>query len=166
MTASRLIHYSRRPLLHVRSVEQSRRADRGVKPDGLWFSVGDGEDGWRSWCASEMPHWLDGALATEVVLASDATMLRLVGATEIDAFTAVYGILPHYANGRTDLFTHEDAIDWRRVAEKYQGIIIAPYVWERRHELRWYYGWDCSSGVVWDAKAVAELRLMTKADTA
>ncbi len=22
----------------------------------------------------------------------------------------------------------------------------------------WYYGWDCASGVIWDAEAVAELR--------
>ena len=42
----------------------------------------------------------------------------------------------------------------------YQGIIIAPYLWTRRHHesTGWYYSWDCASGVIWDARAIAELK--------
>jgi hypothetical protein len=46
------------------------------------------------------------------------------------------------------------SIDWNKVAEEYQGIIIAPYRWEHRLDMMWYYGWDCASGCIWDSKAI------------
>ena len=50
-------------------------------------------------------------------------------------------------------------IDWNRVAKKYQGIIITPYIWERRltTTCTWYYGWDVASGCIWDNKAIKEI---------
>ena len=52
-------------------------------------------------------------------------------------------------------------IDWPKVAERYDGIIIAPYQWSRRLDgPMWYYGWDCASGCVWRARAVLELKSM------
>lgn len=146
----RLIHYSNALVGEVRSVSQSAARSYFDKPRGLWVSV-EGEDGWREWCISERfglerlthPH--------EVVLASNAKVLRLNGADEIDALTARYGCAP------MDYLPDVVGINWVRVAADYQGIIIAPYVWSRRlHEgSNWYYGWDCASGCIWDAAAVA-----------
>lgn len=152
----RLIHYTRRPLDSVRSVPQGGKA--GVyKPCGLWVSVeGLGHFGWKDWCESE--EW--GALANaegqaktlmyEIVLAADANILRLSTPGDIDQFTSEYAADRHPGQEP----------DWQRFAAKYQGIIIAPYSYERRmtqHTL-WYYGWDCASGCIWDAAAIAEVR--------
>jgi len=47
-------------------------------------------------------------------------------------------------------------IDWGRVVQKYDGIIIAPYQWHLRlnDEIFWYYSWDCASGCVWNLGVV------------
>lgn len=155
-----LIHYSGKPLTSVYSVAQSLEHDR-FKPAGLWVSAGDGDDGWRAWCQSEQFDLERFALATEVVLAPDANVLRLSTASELDDFTRDYRNVP--MDGISDRLR---AIDWRKVAAKYQGIIIAPYIWDRRMTLMWYYTWDCASGCIWDAAAVAELRPMRLTEAA
>ena len=38
-----------------------------------------------------------------------------------------------------------DALDWSRVMRRFDGLIIAPYIWPCRMDTLWYYGWDCSS---------------------
>lgn len=89
-------------------------------------------------------------------------------ARQIDAFSIMYGVsyatlMPQIASQRLDArrLVEEGTplIDWRRVAESYQGIVIAPYVWARRHHLAsgWYYAWDCASGCIWDSAAVAAI---------
>ncbi len=49
-------------------------------------------------------------------------------------------------------------LEWDKVKDKYQGIIIAPYQWECRLALEtcWYYGWDCASGCIWDLDCIKE----------
>ena len=38
------------------------------------------------------------------------------------------------------------------------GIIISPYQWDCRLALEsgWYYGWDCSSGCIWDISCIQD----------
>jgi hypothetical protein len=146
--SERFIHYSDKPLKAVHSVRQHEKPDR--KPQGLWFSVDDGEIeepcGWREWCTAEGFNLPGLAAQTEVILRHDTRALRLSNARDLDAF--------HKAHATGDW-----EIDWKRIADEYQAIIIAPYVWSRRlSRLSWYYTWDCASGCVWDAAAVAELR--------
>lgn len=45
------------------------------------------------------------------------------------------------------------------IGARYDGIVITPYVWSMRLDRSafWYYGWDCASGCIWNASAVAEL---------
>lgn len=40
-------------------------------------------------------------------------------------------------------------MDWPAMQKAYAGLVVAPYLYERRH-VRWYYGWDVASGVLWD----------------
>lgn len=146
-----LLHYSREPLVTVRSVEQGDQPD--MKPRGLWVSV-LGEDDWQSWCESE-GFATETFKQTEITLAPDAKILRLSEDWQIIDLTRKFDVpgtrrTPHW----------RIMLDWRKVAALYQGIIIAPYSWQCRHhgETSWYYGWDCASGCIWDAAAVAELR--------
>lgn len=153
---SRLIHYSIKPLTEVYSVEQEDTSEMAFyrKPGGLWVSV-EGEDDWKQWCTDSdfQVHCL--VCATEVVLKDDARILLISTPKQLEGFQAEYG-----EPDDTFRSTHIDYsyIQWDRVARKYQGIIIAPYMWEHRMDMMWYYTWDCASGCIWDADAVAELR--------
>jgi hypothetical protein len=145
-----LLHYSSKPLGVIDSIPQQKEPDH--KPRGLWFSVGDGEDGWRAWCEVETFGLARLALITPIILKPSARVLWLRGGLEIDAFSREYGCgYPFLKNDRGV----EDIVDWGRVAKAHDGIIIAPYVWSRRLDgrARWYYGWDCASGCIWNADA-------------
>lgn len=147
-----LTHYSARPVTAVYSVGQ--RPEPDVKPRGLWLSVDDGAWGWKDWCEAE--RWGVERLthAHAVRLDRDARILHLSGAEDIDAFTRNYERRPGWGPSFR-------MIGWSAVARDYQGIVIAPYIYERRlcERTRWYYGWDCASGCIWDAGAVEMISL-------
>jgi hypothetical protein len=149
----KLLHWSVNPLEKVENREQAPlvepRFEYFRKPKGLWVSVGDGKDSWRAWCESEEFGLRRLANCTQVIPAEDAKLLWITTLDEIDAFAEKYGVKAEFA----------PSIDWLAVAYDYQGVLIAPYFYERRLEpsYSWYYGWDCASGCIWDANAVAKL---------
>ena len=54
--------------------------------------------------------------------------------------------------------------NWAPTAAQYAGVIIAPYQWERRLDgdaSDWYYGWDCASGCIWNADAIASIAVLS-----
>src|SRR3989304_8292704 len=137
----RLLHYSGRPVGTIHSVEQadSGICGRGFKPRGLWVSV-EGEDDWKSWCKSEQFALESLMCVHEITLAADAKILRLSTPDDIDRLTRKF---PVFSPGMSTAY----GIRWAEIARDHQGIIIAPYVWERRldHVASWYYAWDCAS---------------------
>lgn len=145
------IHYSLAPLTVIHDVFQP--GGDQLKPIGLWFSVGDGEDGWRAWCEAEDFSIERLSCQTEIVIHSEARLLQLQTATDIDDFTKTFALNNKHG---WDL----RCIDWTSVAAKYGGILIAPYCWGRRlsNHANWYYAWDCASGCIWKASAIQELR--------
>lgn len=145
----RIIHYSATPLLAVRSRPHDASQCGAYKTSGLWVSI-EGEDDWLAWCRSE--GYGSYAYATEIILKPDNEIMWLRGADEIDDFTSRY-----LAHGQ--LYPGSRSIDWLQVRNKCTGLIIAPYCWERRlaRDTFWYYGWDCASGVIWDARAVTSV---------
>ena len=138
-----LRHYASAPVeLADRTPNQSTTG----KPEGLWVSVGEE---WLDWCRSEefrtdsdlYEHW--------VTVADEANLLHLSSAEELDSFTADYGeqLSPRFESRY---------IDWTRVADDYDGIVISPYVYSRRltPHTHWYYGWDIASGCIWNSAVV------------
>ena len=145
----RLVHFSREPLTEVHAVEQKDMPRDGFapKPRGLWVSDEDAEQSWSSWCADEMADWMVGTTAYGITLAKDARLLVIGDSQGIDDFHRLYS---EPGIGRSYF------VDWPAVAARFQGIIITPYVWERRlSEVSWYYPWDCASGCIWDTAAIA-----------
>jgi hypothetical protein len=123
--------------------------DGGAKPDGLWFSVGDGTE-WRALVKARYnPE--DIRYQTEVVLLQEANVCRISTAQDMDIFTAEFG---------KSHSTRVHAIDWTRAANQFAGVIIAPHCMERcNHEqTHWYRCWEVSCGCVWLARAVKCLR--------
>lgn len=155
-----LSHYSVEPLAAVRSVAQNNTEVRGLyKPLGLWVSV-DGDDDWPNWCdANTSPSFVERCTRTIVHLAKNANLLWLTTAETVVAFDRSYCTAPPDI---IECGRYVRAPDWERVAQVWQGIIIAPYQWSLRCDLMWYYGWGCASGCIWDAAAIERL----EADTA
>lgn len=154
----KLIHYSTEPLTAVhRAIQSNNSPQHWVgKPQGLWVSV---DDAWKQWCEENDFHL--GRHATEIILAPTANILRIDTARDLDVLTEEYGVEP---NPRIIAYR---AIDWAKVAERYYGIIIAPYQYSRRlsPETFWYYSWDCASGCIWDASAIASIQPVEKETT-
>ena len=146
------MHYSPSPLTCVHSTQQNADYDLHAfnKPKGLWLSV-EGEDDWKAWCESEQFMTARLKYIHEIQLHDDADIIRLTCRKDMEQFTKRYGRKSEFA--RRFSFD-ERAIQWTRVANEHQGIIIAPYIWSARLELNWYYGWDCASGCIWDSNAV------------
>lgn len=144
-----LHHFACQPVECVRSISQS--STDGFKPRGLWVSDESGDEGWSSYASSVFG---GDALKCRhrVLLRPEAAILWLKSAEDIDDFTALYAVKGRYGDLHLEILWHE-------VALRHQGILITPYVHERRLHTgsEWYYGWDCASGCVWDAEAVAEI---------
>lgn len=155
MTAA-LAHYSPKPLKSVFSKAQSPQPN--MKPKGLWLSVEDGY-GWLDWREAEQWGLNGDEFVYEVELTPTAKVLRLGSVIDIDRFHKKYRASVFPGDHRFRDYFH---INWQRVAKDYDGIIIAPYQWQRRlsNDVSWYYAWDCSSGCIWNAAAVASFALM------
>lgn len=158
----KLVHYSDAPIGPLRVIEQ-RKGDRldQFKPRGLWVSDDDCADNWRTWCEAEQ--WgLDRLTHVhDVELAPAANLLVLRTVADIDAFTRQWAVHP------IPEITSNMFMDWEGVRRRCQGLIITPYIWERRlsygaDDAMWYYSWDCASGCIWDPAAIASIRLRGK----
>lgn len=125
------------------------------KPTGLWVSDEE-EYGWKQWCDDENFEIRNNGMnyAYTVTLKPDTHILYITTSHELDTFTEEYKIA-------TNEYGMIQGIQWDKIAEKYQGIIITPYQWGRRLTLKtsWYYGWDCASGCIWDVTCI---KTMTK----
>ena len=145
----KLIHYSKERLSHLYSVPD-QLADplhgwRAWKPRGLWLSIEGNGDGWLDWVRSEDWRVDQYTIGTELELLEPQRVLHISSVGELDDFSNQY-----VARQGTIV----EAPDWQRVAASYKGIIIAPYIYERRLSCDWYYPWDCASGCVWDVSCL------------
>lgn len=138
-------HYSELPF----TLDVTRRYEQSatdIKPHGLWLSV---DDDWQRWCEGEKLNGEGLRHRTEIVISEGARILTLDSVYAIDRFTEEYR--------HTILRDTLRSIRWTQVAEEYQGIVIAPYQWERRltSHTFWYYTWDCASACVWDSSVLS-----------
>lgn len=157
----RLIHYCAEPFeLEPRPYNQFDRIWQ-AKPVGLWISVESAEFGgynynWRKWCEAEEFNLEKLACAYEIELKEDANILHLKTCNEIFEFTGKYKASTRGFDCEHDTYQ----IRWDEVKKLHQGVIIAPYQWDCRLALEssWYYGWDCSSGCIWDLTCIKEFK--------
>lgn len=153
----KLIHYSPREIEFQNNyLYDQNEVKFHSKPNGLWVSV-EGEDDWKNWCLDEKFCLERLRFSYEIVLKNNANILYLTTPKEIYEFSEKYSwrSRPRISGGfdpKED--THE--LNWFEIKNKYQGIIISPYQWECRLALEssWYYGWDCSSGCIWDMNCI------------
>ena len=142
----KLVHYS--PQLITTLYSPRETDDSRVKPRGFWVSDDGCEDNWRSWCESEQFRIDIMAYAYDIDLNPDINLLTISSANELLDFTRSFLRSP--MDPAIDIY----AIDWNRVTSEFDGIVISPYQRECRHELMWYYGWDCASGCIWNVDKI------------
>lgn len=156
-----LVHYTDREFELKPLKYDQAELNWQAKPNGLWVSV-EGDYDWKSWCEGENFRTEHLAKEYEVILKKNAKILYIRTPEEILSLSKEYPFIrPQWDNpeGRRICETYE--VDWNKVKEKYQGIIIAPYQWKCRLHLdcNWYYGWDCASGCIWDLTCIKEFKL-------
>jgi hypothetical protein len=172
-----LRHYDGKPLRLDKSVRYERPDEtyphmaHNGKPRGLWISV-KGENDWPEWCQAEDFYLEEIATEHRVTLWPTANIKVISGNTEFDEFhweyeADIYGLGERRRYRTTDFWGNPlpdfkyDYIDWTAVAQDYDGIIIAPYLFNRRLDgPSWYYGWDAASGCVWNLNAIRKIEWM------
>lgn len=105
----------------------------------VWYGIGSS---WVDWVKSEMPDWETDNVFKIDINESNILIIRNYG--EIIEFDRKYGVPYNFGYHK---YTN---IDWVRVANDYGGIEIAPYIYEARRTIEWYYTWDIASGCIWD----------------
>lgn len=152
-----LFHYSSKPICieDIRSVKQESYHFR-IKPVGLWLSVGNA---WEDWCKAE-EFFLKGLTHKSKVGICHDSVLSISGIDQVHEFFDKYGQsdIGEYLKGGMHF------VDWLKVSEDYSGFMIEDYGFYclMNPDLVghiWLYGWDCSSGCIWDKSAIKSIDL-------
>jgi hypothetical protein len=114
------------------------------KPKGLWYAIGVE---WVEWVKSNMPEWEKDYI--HEIKINENRMIIIRNYDELVAFEEKYGI--------EDQPRRYMVINWGKVATDYDGIEIAPYIFEARNKHMWYYGWDIASGCIWANGAIQNI---------
>lgn len=154
----KLFHYSQQEILGLKEDFYERLKEYWpeegcMKPCGLWLSVEDDvEDmNWFEWCKKEEFKVEGLKYRYSARLSDDAKILHISSKKELERFSEEYRSELH--NIQSESVT---CINWLRVKEKHDGIIISPYRWDcRLSNDAWYYPWDCSSGCIWSLDKVS-----------
>jgi hypothetical protein len=113
-----------------------------AKPFGLWYAIGTE---WIDWVKNNMPEWeRDHAFVLDV---DESRLLKINTYHDLQSFDEEFGIEGYY-------------IDWEKVSKRYGGIEIAPYIYNARYEMLWYYGWDVASGCIWGSNMIKNSKLI------
>lgn len=152
-----LYHYSYSPIGTVAPIYYEQELNQ--KPEGFWVSCEGIENdpglSWRNFWIREMEYTTcEGEenrydnccdFKHRIHLHNNINLLILNTVDKMEDFS--YRYASQYNPYR---------VDWPRISENYQGILIYPYFMSLRLEVDfcWYYGWDCASGCIWDTNAI------------
>jgi len=118
------------------------------KPKGFWYGIGTS---WLDWVKYEMPEWESKNVFLLDI--DDSKILKISNDDGLLKFHDKYGqySMPGY---------YQKLINWKKVAEHYDGIEIVPYLVSMRMDNRvpWYYGWDVASGCIWGSGVIKKIK--------
>lgn len=168
---TQLFHYSEEPLVEI--IQDFHAIIRArepfcMKPFGFWVSIEDypEDQTWKTWCEQEEFRLDDLKHRYHIKLKENSNILYLNTSQEIIDFSLKYAANDPYDFGR---FMRDPKrppyvykIEWDKLSEEYDGILIAPYQWSCRlmnPTTTWYYGWDCASGCIWNVDCIESFTL-------
>jgi hypothetical protein len=123
-----------------------------LKPNGLWYSLGNA---WKSWCMENMPERIfDNDF--EIHLHSSDNILIINSIQQAIEFQKKYA--KHLYPSAPIVF-----VDWGKVVSDYAGIEIQNYHCFKsiiyNATMLWLYAWDCDSGCIWDLDHIKKVNL-------
>jgi len=154
----RLVHHSYSRIETVKQDFYPREQTLTCKPHGFWLSDDESNMSWEDWCTTENFRSIERAFKYDVHLTMDANILYIRNKFDLELFNKEYTTEHSHLDRNSYLSKYEK--DWILVAQKYDGIVISPYMWDYRYsgDFSWYYGWDCASGCIWNTdKAIEKL---------
>jgi hypothetical protein len=126
------------------------------KPHGLWYDI-NGE--WKHWCEDEE---FEGIYKNNFELEIDTTQILIIeNYSELLSFHNKYSVPGKHSYG---IFTARyNSIDWQAVRSRYKGIEIRnfnriKYTESNGDYPMWFYGWDVSSGCIWDLSCITKVK--------
>jgi hypothetical protein len=147
-SSSRIL-MSKNDEIQFRPVDQSSTPRH--KPMGLWYGIGTS---WLDWVRGEMPEWeAENVFLLDI---NESKIIKITNDEELLAFNDKYSEKNTYGGS---FLTGDAPINWVKVAEHYDGIEIAPYLWNMRMDDRvgWYYTWDVASGCIWGSGVIKKI---------
>lgn len=116
------------------------------KPTGFWVTI-DHDYDWKYFCENN-EYGIDRLKVKNYFNLKTDNMLIINNLKEFDHFNKWYVDDNCSFN-----------IDWDKISKQYDGILITDYFWERRlsKECKWYYGWDCASGCIWNLEVLEKI---------
>jgi hypothetical protein len=130
----------------------SKKDDQRVtyKPKGLWYGFGIS---WLDWVRSEMPDWEKDYKNIFLLDVNDSSILKMSTKEELLDFTKKY-------SQNSGNYFERNMIDWKLVANDYDGIEINPYIHSARmdEQTNWYYPWDVASGCIWSTGGIRSIK--------
>ena len=137
-----LIHYPKKPF-EIDYKYPYMCGSLDSKPNGLWFSVEDG-NGWKEWCIANdfRKHYPWNDLSYKLEIKDNAHILHIKSHHDAISLTRKF---PGEVPGSTC---------WYKIKQHYQGVIFSPYQKFYDKEWWWYENVDCSSGCIWDLDAI------------
>jgi hypothetical protein len=143
-------------LTHEGDLEKKnfKQREGGPKPVGLWYAVGFG---WLDFTTHEHTSFYqyDQHIYAFEISLDGLNVLRITNYDELVKFEKQYAIT------KDDPYSMLKGwdINWAKVAESYDGIEIAPYIYKARMTHKWYYGWDVASGCIWNTTGLKTKKL-------
>jgi hypothetical protein len=130
------------------------------KPNGLWYSL-NGE--WEKWCEENELDWVK---PINIHINIDETKLLI-----LKSFPEITNFISQY---KYEICAGLWYINWKLISENYSGIEIQNYNEIKNQFYRswyfpfqsWFYGWDVSSGCIWDLSIITELDIKIKEQNA
>ena len=84
MIPNNLIHFTDKKIRKLVSVPG--QPFESMKPKGLWISVEDNGDGWKTWCEQEQFNLGGLVMQYKIMLNNDSNILLLKSASMLDTF--------------------------------------------------------------------------------
>lgn len=134
------VHVSKQEMGELKDSDQF--FSNSFKPCGLWLSHENGFN-WKKWCEQEQ--FPCGDFEYSVTIDSTANIVCLNDMCTVFDFMGKF------------LLSDGFSIDWKAVAEKYDGIYVTEHAlsWAfTNDDMTFLYGWDLASACVWNVDVI------------
>ena len=137
-------HYSCKIIEYLDNMNYKQNI--GFKPTGLWYSI---EGDWEIWCRNN--NFRTNDLKYKYLI--DFDILKI-----INIFNEK-NLIDFHNEFKIKTSIYFDNVNWLEVSQKYSGFEISNFPNKIRNNFNWLYGWDCSSGCIWDINIIKSFEL-------